>query len=290
MGRINLTPLRVRQRALQNLESRRTNVRPLWLEVVGDIPPAQIYVREQPQMHPLTKVRTKRLPPPPDASPSLEDRDLPTRVEVEVTKPKKVKKRASKLFQPVQIRYEEDDLRRQFFNDHPWELARPRIVLETDGRDTERQDWSKRLEEQRYVADGEAAVQRQLHLLQNVPDITVSEAYDVARKEFYNVRFVEETRRRVAAEEAQAVDAQFGTSMLQVGVQLENKHYDGWEAWSRRMVTELAQRNAAFAGETGGTNAQQDDMLQVATNDKRIGASVFSEQDKKGFEDRAVLE
>jgi len=33
--------------------------------------------------------------------------------------------------------------RRKFYKQHPWELARPRIVVEDDGADYSRQDWSK---------------------------------------------------------------------------------------------------------------------------------------------------
>ena len=46
------------------------------------------------------------------------------------------------MFKPLPIRYEEDDLRSVFFSDHPWELARPRVVLEDGGRDWEGDDWS----------------------------------------------------------------------------------------------------------------------------------------------------
>ena len=37
-------------------------------------------------------------------------------------------------------------MRWEYFNDHPWELARPRVVLEDDGRDRERWDWSVELD------------------------------------------------------------------------------------------------------------------------------------------------
>lgn len=47
------------------------------------------------------------------------------------------------MFKPQTIEYEEDQLRREFYSDHPWELARPRIVLENDGRDSQRCDWSR---------------------------------------------------------------------------------------------------------------------------------------------------
>ena len=51
-------------------------------------------------------------------------------------------KKASKLFQPTNIVYKEDRLRSNFFGDHPWELARPRVILENDGKDYEKNDWS----------------------------------------------------------------------------------------------------------------------------------------------------
>jgi small subunit ribosomal protein S23 len=37
----------------------------------------------------------------------------------------------------------ESHLRTKFYKEHPWELARPRIVVEEDGADYVRQDWSK---------------------------------------------------------------------------------------------------------------------------------------------------
>ena len=47
------------------------------------------------------------------------------------------------MFKPQLIEYEEDRLRREFYGDHPWELARPRVVLENDGKDGQRCDWSR---------------------------------------------------------------------------------------------------------------------------------------------------
>jgi small subunit ribosomal protein S23 len=34
-------------------------------------------------------------------------------------------------------------LRADFFGDHPWELARPKIILENSGNDAKGWDWSK---------------------------------------------------------------------------------------------------------------------------------------------------
>lgn len=112
MGRYDLRPLRVHQVATQLLKAERISSPPPWFGVVGDNPPAQTLVRTQPTQHREQVWRSKT-------------------------------KKPSKLFQPTKITYEEDRLRKAFFADHPWELARPRMVLEDDGKDAERDDWSK---------------------------------------------------------------------------------------------------------------------------------------------------
>ena len=113
MGRHDLRPLRVHQTANQLLASERISSLPNWHSVIGSIPPAQTLVRTQPLQHNMKSRRRTNV------------------------------RKASKLFQPTKIHFEEDALRRNFFGDHPWELARPRVVLENDGKDYEKNDWSK---------------------------------------------------------------------------------------------------------------------------------------------------
>ena len=133
MGRYNFRPLRVHQTTTQLMNTDRISTAPPWYSVVGSITPAQTLIRTPPLRH-----QQRKSPP-------------------------KTKK-ASKLFQPQKISYEEDALRREFFKDHPWELARPRMIIENDGKDSRRMDWSgirqkgKALSGERYVK------------LMNVPD------------------------------------------------------------------------------------------------------------------------
>jgi small subunit ribosomal protein S23 len=47
------------------------------------------------------------------------------------------------MFRPLPIVYIEDELRTEFYSDHPWELARPKMLLENDGKDGQKDDWSK---------------------------------------------------------------------------------------------------------------------------------------------------
>ena len=112
MGRYNLSPSRVHSHATSLLRnpSNHANVPPPWYTPIAQTPPPRILVR-----------------------PPLRRRQRPG------AKP-------SKTFLPVNVTYEEDKLRWEYFNDHPWELARPRVVLEEDGRDREKWDWGLELD------------------------------------------------------------------------------------------------------------------------------------------------
>jgi small subunit ribosomal protein S23 len=108
MGRYDFRPLRVRQTAKALFDSKRNPNLPQWYDVVGNIPPGETLAR--PVLR-TPKVRHAR--------------------------------KASKLFKPLPITYAEDKLRSEFFGDHPWELARPRLVVENSGNDAKKYDWSK---------------------------------------------------------------------------------------------------------------------------------------------------
>ena len=121
MGRYNLNPVRVHQRAAQFLELSKVKAdmglkaakEQPWFATVGQIPPSEILTRPLPIQH------------------------------QERAKLKKGAKKPSKMFMPMRITYEEDSLRQNFYKDHPWELARPRMILEQDGKDGQKCDWSK---------------------------------------------------------------------------------------------------------------------------------------------------
>ena len=117
MGRYNFAAQRVHQAATRLLETKRLAAPPPWYETIGSMPPSERLTR-----------------------PALQTG--------------KRGKKASKMFQPVRISYPEDKLRQDFFGDHPWELARPRVVLENDGRDYQKYDWS-RIEQPGKQLDGE---------------------------------------------------------------------------------------------------------------------------------------
>lgn len=109
MGRYDFRALRVRQTAKALVDAGRFPALPPWYDTIGTIPPGEILARPV-QRTPKVHGRTKK---------------------------------ASRLFQPLPIVYPEDKLRTQFFGDHPWELARPRLVIEDSGNDSKNHDWSK---------------------------------------------------------------------------------------------------------------------------------------------------
>jgi len=162
------------------------------------------------------------------------------------------------MFQPQHIVYPEDQLRSNFFKDHPWELARPRLLVENDGKDFMRYDWSK-MQQPGKALNGESVVQRQLWLMEN-EGLSQDEAYDVARKEFYDLRMQEDIERRVAKEEALAVGATFGKSYLDIGIELETQALEQWKAKALAFLELKRGRQAAFSG----TATEEDDTAATA--------------------------
>ncbi|KAJ5699190.1 37S ribosomal protein S25 [Penicillium malachiteum] len=236
MGKINLTALRVRQTAINQFASGKISKLPQWVDVVRDIPPSEALIRNRPPQHQLVRQRMKTIPG-----------SSQPQVVLEVQEKRRRSKKPSRLFQPVQLKYEEDELRTQFFKDHPWELARPRVLIESTGKDHENYDWS-RLRQPGKRLDGESVVQRQLWLLNNVPDMTKDGAYDIARREFYRIRLQEDIERRVAAEEAEAFGANFGPRYLDIGMELEDKQHENWKEWAKTQAQIVGQRAAALSG------------------------------------------
>lgn len=146
MGKINITALRVRQTALGSYATGKIKKLPQWVDVVGNIPPAEALVRNRTPQHQLVRQRLKTLPG-----------SSKPQVVFETQNTGRKPKKASRMFRPVELKYEEDELRKEFFRDHPWELARPRVILETTGKDFENYDWS-RLKQPGKRVDGERCV------------------------------------------------------------------------------------------------------------------------------------
>ncbi|MCJ1466317.1 mitochondrial ribosomal small subunit component [Pseudocyphellaria aurata] len=221
-------PLRVHQNATRLLAVQRNAHPPPWFEVIGTSPPSEMLVRTQPLQHQRRQRRSKT-------------------------------KKPSKMFQPTKLAYKDDELRKTFFTDHPWELARTRIVLENDGKDAEKDNWHQITQPHRKLS-GESVVQRQLWLMKKAR-LPSQEAYDQARKEFYALRLQEDVERRVAKEEALATGAYFGKSALEIGMGLEDRQYEKWRSWASQRITEDKQKQFAMYGGTPEGLPEENDAM-----------------------------
>lgn len=76
-----------------------------------------------------------------------------------------------------------------------------------------------------------------------------AEAYDHARREFYQHRHLSEIRNRIAKEEALHVGAYFGKGPLEVGLELEDKAWESWKVWANQQIeAEASMRAQMFSG------------------------------------------
>lgn len=91
-----------------------------------------------------------------------------------------------------------------------------------------------------------------------MPGITSAQAYDQARKEFYDLRLQEDVERRIAKEEAMSTGAYFGKSALDIGMELEDKEYERWKEWATKEVTIFEQKQAALY--TGGAESRESSL------------------------------
>lgn len=126
MGR-SLRPSRVYHTVKTSLAIPNTHskgeIPPVWLKVVERYPPSEILTRPKPTPHQIPNPRQRR--------------------------PKNI-------FLPQRITFPEDELRKIFFKDHPWELARPRVAVELDGKDARYVDWSRGLKQPGWQVSGES--------------------------------------------------------------------------------------------------------------------------------------
>lgn len=129
------------------------------------------------------------------------------------------------------LEFLEDQLRDVFYHQHPWELARPKVLVENSGDDMSKCDWSHMLQLSKPL-DGESVVQRTLHLLQEAKSSglgkTLFEAYDQARFEFYQLRMAEEMESAVAREELTMFGAIYSSTNMDWGLKQEQEFIDVW--------------------------------------------------------------
>jgi small subunit ribosomal protein S23 len=237
-------------------------------------------------------LETKRISTPPVWHQVVQDIPPPPRL----TRPVKSHSSRHQKFKPVRITYPEDALRQEFFSDHPWELARPKVVLEDSGNDHKGYDWGE-LEQEGKRVDGErygyalsreimkgmdvtnkhrnSVIQRQRHLMQHglptqdghpSPKLSKHHAYDIARSEFYAHRHLQDMERRIAVEEAKHTGAYFMPGPNAIAEPLEDAQFEKWKMWAASRVAGIKnQRMAGYSGsEVEEGEEERADALAVA--------------------------
>ena len=111
--------------------------------------------------------------------------------------------------------------------------------------------------------------------MQDKPNLTRAQAYDQARKEFYELRLQEDVERRVAQEEAQATGAYFGKSRLEIGMELEDKVFEQWKEWAAAEVVQNEQKRAAmYTGLDNESMAMSPDDPETEAAIEEVGDSI----------------
>lgn len=195
--------------------------KPAWFNVVGSYPPTLDLTRRPKNFNPDRQ-------DPQNFLGTLRESD------------KKIKTRHSKedrkqphrnIFRVPKLEFLEDELRDVFYHQHPWEFSRPKTLIENQGDDNSKCDWSHMLQLHKPL-DGESVVQRTLWLLEDGKkqgqERSLFQAYDQARFEFYRLRMEEEMESAVAREEATMCGAIFPSTNLDWGLQMEQKYIDEW--------------------------------------------------------------
>ncbi|KAF5231114.1 hypothetical protein FANTH_13539 [Fusarium anthophilum] len=258
MGGRQIRPARVLQTVTEELNHTilggKSIPTPPWYNIMQSVPPAETLVR--------------------NVTPRLQG-------------PKSKAKKPRNLYRPQQIKYIEDGLRTTFYQDHPWELARPRVILESDGKDYQHCDWSKGLRQPNIPLTGEwqvsldpwadgikltfySVVQRQLWLMEK-EKLSVKKAYDITRREFYRLRQEEEIEKRVALEEAKHVGAYFGKSRIDVSHHLEDREFENWKIWAgKETERQEASRNSEI--EDFGLEEVEEDIADDAEPEEKAEA------------------
>ena len=117
-----------------------------------------------------------------------------------------------------------------------------------------------------------------------MPGITPAQAYDQARKEFYDLRLQEDVERRVVKEEAMSTGAYFGKSALDIGMELEDKEYEKWKVWATNAAALAEQREAAMY--TGG---EENEEMALDSDPAELEAAVEEISDQIPAQGQSAL-
>ncbi|SCW01951.1 LAFE_0E10858g1_1 [Lachancea fermentati] len=208
---------------------------PAWYDVVASVPPSKSFVREPRLINPSTKRNTSFLPE--------FNQELNKRNETFKTRANTLDKKVAtnSIYSAPKLTYAEDKLRELFYKQHPWELSRPKVLVENTGNES--YDWST-IQQLGKPLDGESVVQRTLYLMKAKKHESLLAAYDQARFEFYRLRIQQEIEDQVAQEEAEMFGSVFGPSAIEYGLEKEQKVIEVWKRKAIEQSELISARNS----------------------------------------------
>lgn len=232
--KIQSNAVNVLERTSAYLRSGLLTQQPIWYNVVASVPPSKKFQRKARFVNPSNEMKLSVL---------NELNDNSNKEGIYKTRYHAIDKKSSGrlVYAPPKLKYMEDQLREIFFQQHPWELSRPKILVENEGNEI--YDWS-RMQQIGKPLDGESVVQRTLHLFKNKNYGNLINAYDQARFEFYRLRMQQEIEEQVAQEESEMFGSVFGPSSMDYGIEREQKVIDTWKKKAIAETEILAAKSA----------------------------------------------
>ncbi|KAK4055083.1 mitochondrial ribosomal small subunit component [Microbotryomycetes sp. JL201] len=159
----------------------------------------------------------------------------------------------AKTARPMPIVFAEDRVRRQFFNDHPFEAYRPKSVNERELVQQQRgpagTEWTE-LRQRTIVPTAEDAISFIVNLNSN-HGVPINQAYRHGVAQFRSLRAEHELATRAARLEAAAHGAEF-LGEIERGVTVEERVLDEW-ARGREILDRIAASQAAGVGAVSAT-------------------------------------
>ncbi|KAF9527760.1 mitochondrial ribosomal protein S25-domain-containing protein [Crepidotus variabilis] len=162
---------------------------------------------------------------------NLPPKSPPPRTAYDVKPPKsKLKAHSTR---PLPIYYLEDDIRRQFFKDHPFEAFRPTTLVESDKIENAHpvtgDKWT-RLRQRGRNPTSDDAVKFCLNLYQH-HGLSLSDAYTTSVAQYRALRSEHHISTTFAVQEAQFLGSTFGPSEIETSLNLQKK---ALQTWSRK--------------------------------------------------------
>ncbi|KAF9448180.1 hypothetical protein P691DRAFT_65885 [Macrolepiota fuliginosa MF-IS2] len=186
------------------------------------------YIKKEPAWYQAV-LQYPPLPLPPRAPPIRTEYDQqssgPVVTSGQATRLRKLKPR------PLPIKYIEDDVRRQFFRDHPFEAFRPKTLVEGAGIESPHsvkgEEWM-RLRQRGRNPSPEDAIQFAVNLHQH-HNLSLSQAYLRAVAQFRALRSEHHIASTFAVNEAETFGAIFENTEIENTFEREKKALESWK-------------------------------------------------------------